>query len=117
MQKEKYQEERAEDRDLLGRYFSVEFSLKASGVVYQFRLRDLSSHGLGILVREDSAVLKDLRVGDTLEVTYHPPQASGHGEILKTRIRHITEIKQKSVGSHFLIGLQIDSKQAAGETS
>ena len=54
---------RPESRTLLDRYYSVEFQLQETGNVYQFKLRDMSSKGLGILVGKDSAVLKHLKVG------------------------------------------------------
>ena len=109
--KENPQEKRAETRELLDRFYSVEFSIKETGEVYQFKLRDISAQGLGILVREDSRILQYLKVGDTLDVQYNPPRSSDTAIMLKTRIRHIATKEQGAPDGHFVIGLEVISKQ------
>lgn len=111
MTKKKKQEKRAETRELLDQFYSVEFLIKETGEVYQFKLRDISAQGLGILVREDSRVLQYLKVGDTLDVQYNPPRSSDTDTILKTRIRHIAQKEQGAPGGHFVIGLEVISSQ------
>ena len=105
------QEKRAETRELLDQFYSIEFLIKETGEVYQFKLRDISAQGLGILVREDSRVLKYLKVGDTLDVQYNPSRNSGTATILKTRIRHITNKEQGAPDGHFVIGMEVFSRQ------
>ena len=112
---EYHQEKRLEDRELLDRYYSVEFLLEDTGLVYQFKLRDMSTQGLCILVKEDSAVLQYLKVGHTLDIQYNPPQAKGKPATFKTRIRHITPKDQGAPGGHFLIGLTIIARQTVEE--
>jgi len=106
------EEKRAELRKVLKRYYSVEFKLKETGTLYHFKLRDISSNSLGILVNEDSAVLEYLKVNDTLKMKYYPPEASGLAEFLKTQIIHITKKDGISFKGHFLIGLSILEKQS-----
>jgi hypothetical protein len=98
---------RPESRTILDRYYSVEFQLKDTGNVYQFKLRDISSKGLGILVNKDSAVLEHLKVGDTLDMKYIPPESAGSSESLKTKIAHITQKDEEPFKGHFIIGLSI----------
>ena len=101
---------RPESRTILDRYYSVEFQLKDTGNVYQFKLRDMSSKGLGILVNKDSAVLKHLKVGDTVDMKYFPPESAGLSESLKTKIAHITQKDEEPFKGHFLIGLLITER-------
>ena len=105
------EEKRAELRKVLDRYYSVEFKLKETGNLYHFKLRDISSNSLGILVNEDSAVLEYLKVNDILKMKYYPPEASSSAEFLKTKIIHITKKAGESFKGHFLIGLSIIEKQ------
>jgi len=107
----KHEEKRFELRKVLDRYYSVEFKLKETGHLYHFKLRDLSSKSLGILVNKDSAVLKYLKVNDTLKMKYYPPEASSSAEFLKTKVIHITKKDHGSFKGHFLIGLLIMEKQ------
>jgi hypothetical protein len=98
---------RPESRTILDRYYSVEFQLQDTGNVYQFKLRDMSSKGLGILVSKESAVLKHLKVGNTLDMKYIPPESAGVSESLKTQIAHITQKNDEPFKGHFIIGLLI----------
>ena len=103
-------EKRSESRKVLDRYYSVEFKLKETGGLYHFKLRDLSSKSLGILVNEDSAVLEHLTVNEILKMKYYPPEASSSAEFLKTKIIHITKKEHGAFRGHFLIGLLIIEK-------
>lgn len=109
------QEKRAETRELLDQFYSIEFLIKETGEVYQFKLRDISTQGLGILVREDSRVLQSLKVGDTLAVQYNPPRSSDAASILETRIRHIANKEQGAPDGHFVIGLEVISSQTGAK--
>ena len=102
---------RPESRTILDRYYSVEFRLQETGNVYQFKLRDMSSKGLGILVNKDSAVLKHLKVKDTVDMKYIPPELTGSSESLKTQIAHITQKDEDPFKGHFLIGLLITERE------
>lgn len=99
-------DKRSEPRKVVDRFYSVEF-LSKDHFVYQFKLRDLSTSGLCILVNESSAVLKQLQVGDTFEMTFNPPRAEGPPESLKTEIVHITKNTEEPFTGHVLIGLLI----------
>ncbi|MBW2574678.1 MAG: hypothetical protein JRC89_10635 [Deltaproteobacteria bacterium] len=105
------EEKRSELRTVLNRFYSVEFKLKGTGNLYQFKLRDISSKGQGILVNEDSAVLQHLKVKDMLGMKYYPPEASSPSEFLKTQVIHISKKEDEPFKGHFLIGLSIIEKQ------
>ncbi|MBW2155962.1 MAG: hypothetical protein JRG87_04805 [Deltaproteobacteria bacterium] len=105
------QERRYETRTVLDQYYSVEFRLKEIASTYQFKLRDISSKGMGVLVHKGSEVLKYLKVGDTLDMKYLPPESAGRSQSLKTQIAHITQKDQDPFKGHFLMGLLIIEKQ------
>jgi len=71
----------------------------------------MSSKGLGILVNKDSAVLKHVKVGDTVDMKYIPPESAGSSESLKTQIAHITQKDEDPFKGHFLIGLLITERE------
>ncbi len=89
---------------ILARYYSVQFSLEELDPVYQFKLWQPTYEEMRILIKEDSAVLKHIKVGDILDMQYCIPGFS-HKEIFKTKISHITKTDQKSSKEHFWIGL------------
>ncbi len=105
------EEKRSELRTVLNKFYSVEFQLKGTGNLYQFKIRNISSKGLGILVKEDSAILQHLKVSDILGMKYYPHEVSNPAEFLKTQVIHISKKKEEPFKGHFLIGLSIIAKQ------
>jgi hypothetical protein len=90
---------------IANQYCSVEFSPSNIQPNYQFKIRDGSSSGLCILVKEGSALLKDLNVGDIKDMKYHPPMRSARPESIKTKIKHITKDDQGRYKGNYLVGL------------
>lgn len=86
---------------------SVEFSVSAVDLPYQFKVRETSVSGLSILVREDSAILEHLEEGMILEMKYYPTDRSENPQLLKTRIMHITKGHSRSLEGHCFVGLQL----------
>jgi hypothetical protein len=64
----------------------VQFFLNDKGPTYLFKLRNISSNGPCILVKQESPVFKELKVGDILDMEYNQPESFGAGRLLKTQI-------------------------------
>ena len=77
---------RSEARTILNEYYSVQFFLNDKGPTYLFKLRNISSNGPCILVKQESSVFKELKVGDILDMEYNQPESLGAGKLLKTQI-------------------------------
>ena len=103
----KGREERSEPRKILDQYYSVEFSINKMLPVHQFKVRDVSPSGIGILVNESSAVLGHLKINDVLDMKYNPSDSSNLPEYLKTEIRHITKMEEGKYKGHYLVGMLI----------
>lgn len=98
-------ERRSESRDPSDQYYSVQFSKQELEAVYQFKIRNISTKGMCILVREDSDVMNHLRVGDILDMQFHPSDKTNPIEHSKTEIKHITKDDLGRFKGHYLIGL------------
>jgi hypothetical protein len=88
----------------------VEF--KFTGVpVYQLIVRDLSAHGAGIVARTDSKILNIIRIGQELDVKLisHGESAGPTGHY-KSRIEHISEVKEGRFRGHMVVGILILDK-------
>jgi len=79
-------EHRLASKIILNGYYSVQFYLNGKGPSYLFRLRNNNSDKPYILVKKDSFVLNELKVGDILDMEYNPSEKLGVGKIYKTRI-------------------------------
>src|SRR4030042_3427946 len=63
-------EKRSEPRRIVEEYYGVEFSISGVEMVYQFKIWNISTKGLCVLVRPESDLLKHLRVGETIQMTF-----------------------------------------------
>jgi len=65
-----------------------------------------------VLVKEDSDLLKHLRVGDILDLKYYTTDSSKPIEYLKTEIKHITKDDTGRFKELYLVGLSILKNQS-----
>jgi len=100
-------EARSEPRTILDRYRSVEFSISKADPIFQFRVRDISPSGMGILVGSGSRALEYLKVGQVCHMKFNPENQNNSPEELETEIRHITLIKEGRYKGQYLVGLLI----------
>ena len=98
---------RSEGRTLIDRYYSVEFSKKGLDAIYHFKIWNISTKGMCIVVKEDSALIGHLTVGDILNMKYYPSDESGPVEHKETEITHITKNAQGRFKGHYLVGLSM----------
>jgi hypothetical protein len=79
--------------------------------VYQFKVRDLSAKGAGIVVKADSNFMKMIQVGQEVDVKMIPGTgvagSSGHQ---RSRVAHVTELKEGRYRGHLVVGLSFLSK-------
>jgi hypothetical protein len=106
-------ERRSETRAMAEPYHSVQFKTEGLPSFYQFKLWNISSKGMCILVKEDSEVLKYLKVNDTLEMTYYPTNNKDTQKNINTRIKHITKNETGRFQGHYMVGLSIISQSCA----
>jgi hypothetical protein len=100
-------ERRREPRTRIDELYSVELIVPAMSAIYQFRIWNLSSNGMCIMVKDDSEILRHLKVGDVLEMKYNPSDRSTPPEHRTTKIRHLTKDQTGRFKGHTLVGLQI----------
>lgn len=100
-------ERRSEKRQNPERYYSVQFTASDLDSFYQFKLWNVSTRGMCILVKEDSVVLNSIKVSQVIEMTYFITDAQGASEVLKTQIKHITRHEVGRFRGHYLVGLEI----------
>ncbi len=100
-------ERKSEGRKREHQYYSVEVSIDGLGLSYQFRIRNIASMSMCVLVKEDSDIVPRLKVGDTLNMKYYSTGSVYPPEYLETAIRHITKDDQGRFKGHFLVGLEI----------
>ena len=98
---------RVELRKIDGNNSSVEFKPGDAEIPYHFKLRDYSSKGLGILVKEDSRVLSFIKVGDELDMKFYQGSDGPQPISIRTKIQHISPPEKGRHLNHLIVGLTI----------
>jgi hypothetical protein len=98
---------RVESRALPDQIHSVQFTKQGLDMTYQFKIRNISTKGMCILVRQGSQVISHLKVGDILDMKYYPEEGKGAIDQSKTEIIHISKGKPGWFEGHCLVGLSI----------
>ncbi len=98
---------RSEKRDIINEFYSVEVTFDDITLASQYLIYDISSNGLCLLVKEDSALLKKIQVGGIYKMKYYPLNLLENVQYFETEIRHITRSESKKYDGHFLVGLSV----------
>jgi len=98
-------ERRFKAKIVSGEYHSVQFFLNGSGLSHLFRLRYNNSNGPYVLVRQNSSVFKELKVGDLLDMEYNRSESLGGRKTFKTLIT--SKIPHDSYTGHSIVELSI----------
>ena len=101
----------SDHRANLEKYYSVEISVNGLNVPYQFKIWQITSRCVWVLVKEDSDILPLVKLGDTLNIKCYPANRAFAPDIKDTTIRHITMYDQGRCKGHYLVGLEILESQ------
>ncbi len=102
-----FDEKRVEERTVVDQYYSVDFSVGNESLLYQFKIWDLSSKGMCLLIKEDSAAMNHINIGDIIKMKYYKADSSNPGNYLKTKIIHISKDEEGRFKGHHIVGIQI----------
>ncbi len=91
----------------LNQFASVEISAFDVNFCYHFKLWNMASANMCILVKENSEILSQLKEGSTLNMKYYAGNALSHAENRKTAIRHVTKDDHGRFKGHYLVQLEI----------
>jgi len=100
-------ERRSEDRRIVNKFYTVELLIHEVKFEYRFRIWDITSKGISLLINEDSDMLNYLKVGDILHLRYHTGDSSKPIGYLKTVIKHISKADAEQFERYLVVGLSI----------
>ena len=102
-------EKRSEPRRTKLRNYRIEIKF-VSKPIYQFRVINVSTKGAGLLIKDDSAFLKMIEVGQIVDVDFISPAGTAPFGLYKTEIKHITKLDKQEYKGHRLVGISILKK-------
>ena len=104
-------EKRADARLTKLRNYRIEIKFVGEPI-YQFRVINVSTKGAGLLIKDDSAFLKMIEVGQIVNVDFISPEGSSPSGIYRAEIKHITKLDKQGHKGHRLVGISILKKLA-----
>jgi hypothetical protein len=102
-------DKRSEPRKARLRNYRIEIKFVGKPI-YQFRVINVTTKGAGLLVKDDSAFLKMIEVGQIVEADFISPEGTAPSGIYKAEIKHITKLDNQDHQGHRLVGLSILKK-------
>ena len=100
------EERRSEKRQ--GVKDSYRAEIRLVGVpVHEVRLQDISLKGACIPFKNDSSLINNLQVGQTLMVKYFFEDRSKPSETFQAEVKHITDVKEGRFKGYYSAGLSI----------
>lgn len=98
------------NNDQFSDYYSAEFQLNNSKLVYQFKIRKSNTEPMFAVVKEGSRALEHIKEGDIIPMRYFSLDKSVPSRSWHTRIKYIC--KDSSVGfkDHYVVGLDIQTQ-------
>ena len=100
---------RSEYRSTTTRDYRME--IKFVGVpIYQFRLINVTNDGASILVKDDSAFLEMIEVGQIADANFISPEGSNPSGPNKIQVKHISKLDTNMYKGHRLVGISILDK-------
>ena len=88
-------------------YHSVEVPMDELPLAYQFKLWRSNHNSMFLLVKENSDILQQLKVGNILAMKYYGSNALARSEIKKTQINNIINEQQGRFRGHHRVELTI----------
>lgn len=102
-------EKRSDPRRAELRNYRIEIKFVGEPI-YQFKLINVSPKGAGLLIKDDSAFLSMIEVGQIVDVDFMSPESSNPSGMYKAEIKHITKLDKQVHKGHRLVGISILKK-------
>ncbi len=93
-------------------FHSVELSIDGLEFSYQFKIWDINSNAMNIIIKEDSEIINRLKPGNRFNSKYYSDDGSYPMVELNTEISHITKAEEGKFKGHYIVGLIIEQNQA-----
>lgn len=99
-----------QNKDEANEFDSAEFKLNEPRIFYQFKIRKSVSEPMFAVVKEGSKALENIKKGDIINMRYYYLDKSIPTELKDTKIKYITKDNSTGFKDHYVIGLDIDTK-------
>ncbi len=100
---------RSEPRRAKLRNYRIEIKFVGKPI-YQFRVINVTAKGAGLLIKDDSAFLKMIKVGQIVEADFISPEGTAPSGLYQAEIKHVTKLDMQEHRGHQLVGLSILKK-------
>ena len=97
---------RSEPRSTTTRDYRMEIKFVGEPI-YQFRLINVTNEGASILVKDDSAFLNMIEVGQITDANFISPKGSNPSGAYKIQVKHVSKLDTNMYKGHRLVGISM----------
>jgi hypothetical protein len=88
-------------------FHSIEFSVDGLEFAYQFKLWNIDSNALNIVIKEDSDLINKIQTGHRFNSKYYADNMAYPIAQLDTEVSRITKAENGKFKGHYIVGLSI----------
>lgn len=88
-------------------YYSAEFRLDQSKILYQFKIRKSANEPMFAVVKEDSVALKSIKEGDIINMRFYSLDKSVPARSKDARIKYICKDSTVGFKDHYVVALDV----------
>ncbi len=103
----RYEARNRNQKSPIDRFYSVEFFLNESKLLYQFKVWNGEANVMFALAKEGSIIMNELNVGDIFNMKYYSSDPSCPTTNMTTKISSIEKDNNGRFKGHYVIGLSI----------
>jgi len=92
-------------KEIIDRFYSLEFSLEDLLYSYRFKIQDISGDCIGIIIRPDSELINYISEGDQVDVNFFPQRISFHPQLMRCKVKKIVKEQTGRFKGHFRVYL------------
>jgi hypothetical protein len=92
-------------------FHSIEFSIDGLEFAYQFKLWNIDSDAMNIIIKEDSALINRIQTGYRFNSKYYSDDVSCPIAQLDTEVSRIIKAEEGKFKGHYIVGLSIADSQ------
>jgi hypothetical protein len=92
-------------------FHSVEFSIDGLDFAYQFKLWNIDSGAMHIIIKEDSALINKIQTGYRFSSKYYSDNETYPVAQLDTEVSRVIKAEDGKFKGHYIVGLSIANSQ------
>ncbi len=90
-------------QEIIGRFYSLEFSLKDLLYSYRFKIQAISNDCIEVIIKEDSEIINYIKEGDIVDIRFYSQRLSYDPKVIKCEIKKVLKENSGRFKGHYRV--------------